>query len=140
MAKSEENKDIKFDRDELLSDDLAVADKAREKRNSPLPEQFRDDPSKAVGYPIPEDRKPAVMLADKEGDHDYQLATYKGIENRRKHEATDGTGSVAAASLAANLDAGDDANEVQAPPTNSAKTAAKAADSSTGPGKDTSKK
>lgn len=128
-AKTAENEDIKFSVAELTSDDQQEADLAREKRNSPLPEQFRNDPAEAVGYPVPEDRKPAVMRADKESDHDYQITTYDNVnENARKHEANHGVGSVATLlggrKLQELAEAGEGVNEFQAPPSDSARAAA----------------
>jgi hypothetical protein len=70
-----QEEDIKFSREELLDDDLRVADEAREKRNKPMPENFRDDPSKLYGWPVHEGRLPAVMPADKPSDHDYRKPT-----------------------------------------------------------------
>jgi hypothetical protein len=84
MAKSDAKEaghdDIKFSRTDLVDADSEVVDIEREKRNSPLPEQYRDNPEEAVGYPIPEDRKPAVMRADQTDSLDYKLATYKEID------------------------------------------------------------
>lgn len=117
--------DLKFDRDELLSDDMATADAAREKRNSPLPEKYRDDPSKAYGFPIPEDRKPAVMPADTVESLDYKLATYSDVDDKQRKQEVEGTtGDVALAAFADAISPGDDANKVIAPPTTAAETAA----------------
>lgn len=121
--------DIKFSREELLSDDLREADAAREKRNSPLPEAYRDDPSKAIGYPIPEDRKPAVMPADKPSDHDYKQEGYDAVgEKARDIELRSGPGAVARAHaqkvVAEATRKGESLNEFQAPPTPAAELAA----------------
>jgi hypothetical protein len=124
-----ENEDIKFDRDELLSTDPEVSDLAREKRNKAMPEQFRSDPSKLSGWPVTEDKLPAVMPADKESDHDYQLETYKEVPEEARDVERDGRpGDVARAEMI-KLNAklareGGDANEVQAPPSRNAQLAA----------------
>lgn len=127
--KNEKNKrseeDIKFTREELLSDDLREADFAREKRNKPMPEQFRDDPSKLYGWPVTEDKLPAVMPADKESDHDYKQETYDKIDDElRDQELRGQPGDVARAEVTKALAETEDANEVQAPPSTNAKLAA----------------
>jgi hypothetical protein len=130
MAENEKGQhdDVTFNRDELLSDDRKTADLAREKRNSPLPEALRDDPSKAVGYPIPEDRKPAVMRADQESDHDYQMKTYDGVnEKARELELAGAPGDSAMAAhnrFLSRAKGAPDMNERQAPPTLAAEAAA----------------
>lgn len=113
--------DIKFNRDELVSDDPEVAEFAREKRNSPMPEPLREEPERAYGWPIPEDRKSAVYPADKESDHDYkQEVGEQPREALVDYERTHGVGS-AAAQFAANASAkaareGKGMDEFQAPP------------------------
>lgn len=124
-----ENEDIKFSREELLDDDRAVSDLAREKRNKAMPESMRDDPSKVFGWPPTEDKLPAVMPADKESDHDYQLETYKEIDDEaRDAEVAGQPGDVAKAEVtklyAEVARKGGDGNEVQAPPSKNAQLAA----------------
>lgn len=135
MAESKNQKDqkqeedIQFSREELLSDDLRVADFAREKRNKPLPEQLRDDPSTAYGFPMPEDRYPSVMPADTASDHEYKKATYEEVDDKlRDEELRSGPGTVARAELAKTLQErsrkGESLNDVVAPPTEAAQLAA----------------
>jgi serine/threonine protein kinase HipA of HipAB toxin-antitoxin module len=120
-SKKGQHDDITFSRDALVGDDLRVADEEREKRNSPMPEEYRDNPEKLDGWPIPEDRKPAVMRADQKDSLDYKLKTYKDIEDKdRDHELVNGPGSVARREFNRVLrEAGPkaDMNEIQAPPT-----------------------
>lgn len=131
--KNEKNKksdeDIKFSREELLADDLREADFAREKRNKPMPEQFRDDPSKLAGWPVPEDRLPSVMPADKESDHDYKQETYDKVDqDLRDQELRGNPGDVARAEVgklfAEAIAAGESTNDIQAPPSPNAVAAA----------------
>lgn len=124
-----ENEDIKFDREELLSTDREVSDLAREKRNKAMPEEFRSNPEKLMGWPPTEDKLPAVMPADKESDHDYQLETYKEVPEEARDVERDGRpGDVARAEVtklyAEVAREGGDGNEVQAPPSKNAQIAA----------------
>lgn len=123
----EGKEDIQFDRALLSSRDGAVADKELEKLNKPMPEQFRGDPAKLDGWPVPEDRLPAVMRADTADSVEYKLETYDKVpEEARDTERADGPGTVARAEYnklvadTTNLDM----NEIQAPPSPAAVTAA----------------
>jgi hypothetical protein len=59
-------KDVKFSRDALNSDaDPQQQAEERDKRVSPLP-AGSDPANPPIGYPIPEDRKPAVLPADQQ--------------------------------------------------------------------------
>lgn len=121
--------DIKFSREELLADDLREADLAREKRNKPMPENYREDPSKLIAWPPPEDRLPAVMPADKPSDHDYKQETYSKIDDdARDQELRGQPGDVARAevtkALAEAAREGESANDIQAPPSVNAQRAA----------------
>lgn len=131
--KNEKNKksdeDIKFSRDELLADDLREADFAREKRNKPMPEQFRSEPDKLLGWPVTEDKLPAVMPADKESDHDYKQETYDKIDDDlRDAELRGQPGDVAKAkvteAIADAIAEGESVNDIQAPPSPNAQLAA----------------
>jgi hypothetical protein len=124
-----QEEDIKFSREELLDDDLRVADEAREKRNKPMPENFRDDPSKLYGWPVHEGRLPAVMPADKPSDHDYKQETYDAVEEKaRDTELRSGPGSIARAevqkAVAEAARTGESLNDFQAPPSVNAELAA----------------
>lgn len=127
------DEDIKFSREELISDDLREADFAREKRNKPIPAQLLDqaggDPNKVLGWPFPEDRLPAVMPADKEADHDYKQESYDKVDDEaRDKELAGQPGDVARAEvnkvIAKTIEEGGDLNEVQAPPSENAQLAA----------------
>lgn len=128
MADKKAKEDLQFSDAELVSDDLREADKALEKRNSPAPEGIRDNLDK-TSWPLPEDRKPAVMPADKEESLDYKLETYEKVDDKhRDHELTHGVGSVALAETTKLMNEvrskGESANDVQAPPSAPAKDAA----------------
>jgi hypothetical protein len=123
------DEDIKFSREELVSDDLREAEFAREKRNKAMPEQYRDDPSKLIGWPPPEDKLPAVMPADKESDHDYKQETYDKVDqDLRDQELRGQPGDVARAelskSMAKAIAVGESTNDIQAPPSPNAVIAA----------------
>lgn len=135
--KNEKNKkseeDIKFSREELVSDDLREADFAREKRNKPIPAQLLDqaggDPNKVLGWPFPEDRLPAVMPADKEADHDYKQESYDKVDDDlRDQELRGNPGDVARAKVqeafAEAIAEGKGTNDIQAPPSPNAVAAA----------------
>ena len=129
MAEAKKKEDMEFSAAELLAADPREADAAREKRNKPMPEEFRDDPSKATGWPVPEDRLPAVMRADDKGSNDYKMATYSEVDDKlRDQELTAGPGAVAREHLTRTINeraaAGKDTNDVQAPPSPAAKAAA----------------
>lgn len=125
-----ENEDIKFNREELLSDDPEVRNLALEKRNKAMPESMRDNPEQIFGWPPTEDKLPAAMPADKESDHDYQLETYEKVpEEAREAEVRGQPGDVARAEvnkvIAKTIEEGGDLNDVQAPPSANAELAAK---------------
>lgn len=134
--KNEKNKksdeDIKFSREELVSDDLREADFAREKRNKPIPQVLQDQAGgvdKVIGWPYPEDRLPAVMPADKESDHDYKQEGYDKVDDEHRDAELRGQpGDVARAEvskvIAETIREGGDLNEVQAPPSPNAVLAA----------------
>jgi hypothetical protein len=127
-SKTKEHDDIEFSRDALVSDDLRVSDEEREKRNKPMPEEYRDNPEKLDGWPVPEDRLPAVMRADQKDSNDYKLATYKEVDDKdRDLELTAGSGAVARREfrkLLAEAGPTADMNKIQAPPTPAAEAAA----------------
>lgn len=120
--------DVKFNRDELLDDDLEVSEEARIKRIPAAPEEIQENLDK-VTWPVPSDRLPAVMVADKNSDHEYQRETMKEIdEEHREAELRSGPGTVARAELGKSLakaaKKGGDMNEVIAPPSVNAQLAA----------------
>lgn len=123
------DEDIKFSREELVSDDLREADFAAEKRNKPMPEAYRDNPEKLIGWPPPEDKLPAVMPADKESDHDYKQETYDKVDqDLRDQELRGNPGDVARAEVgkafAEAIAEGRSTNDIQAPPSPNAVAAA----------------
>ena len=125
--KKDENDDIQFSREALTDDDNRVAEEEREKRNKPMPEQFRDDPSKLDGWPPAEDRLPAVMRADTKESNEYKLATLKEVDqDDRDLELAGESGAVARAEVnkAIRENPQLDMNTIQAPPTVAAEAAA----------------
>lgn len=127
MPKEDKSEDIKFDRNELLSDDRDTLTEAVEKRNKPLPEAFRDNPEEYKGdWPVHEGRLPAAMRADDKASLDYKLETYDKVgENARNLEADAGPGAFAnARARSAQNNPKVDANKFQAPPTVAAQAAA----------------
>jgi len=122
-----QHNDVTFSRDRLVDDDPRIAEAERELRNSPMPEEYRSDPSKLDGWPVPEDRKPAVMRADQKDSLDYKLATYEDVDDAdRDLELAGAPGDVARREFNKQLreNRGQDMNELQAPPTPAAKAAA----------------
>lgn len=129
-AKEKVEEDIKFRPiDTVAADsDLRARDNELEKRNKAMPEAYRDNPEKLYGWPLPEDRLPAVMPADKPSDHDYKQESYDKVDDElRDRELAAGTGTVARQELAKVIrEAGPklDMNEIQAPPSVNAQIAA----------------
>lgn len=123
-----QKEDIKFDRDELIADDGAAAAVALEKRNSPMPEKYREDQTGLGDWPVHEGRKPAAMPADQVDSLEYKLKTYGEIKPEdRALEVEGATGDAARKQFRqAVRDAGPgaDMNEIQAPPSRNAQIAA----------------
>lgn len=126
-TKTKENEDITFSREALVDDDPRIVEEEREKRNKPMPEQYRSDPTKLDGWPPPEDRLPAVMRADTKESNEYKLETLKEPDQKQRDQELAGApGDVARAEVAKAIRENPrlDMNTIQDPPTVAAQAAA----------------
>jgi hypothetical protein len=133
----DKNKDVKFSREELTDTDGAVSAEALEKRNSPMPEKYREDQTGLGDWPVHEGRKPAAMPADKQDSLDYKLATYDKVDEDQRAMEVEGipgdAARVAFRKAVREAGPGADMNEIQAPPSRNAQLAAEGAGAESSP-------